>query len=59
MAKFECKHCGFTDEYEPDEFGLSYYQANGDCPSCGADTGLKEEYIFSVVDPQNPKPKEC
>jgi hypothetical protein len=38
MQTVSCK-CGFTDEYEPDEFGLSYYQAIGTCPECGADLG--------------------
>ena len=50
MAKVKCTNCGFEDEYEPDEFGLSYYQANGDCPSCGNDLGTKEIITVSIVD---------
>jgi len=39
MKTVECKNCGFSDEYEPDEYGLSYYQAVGTCPECGDDLG--------------------
>jgi hypothetical protein len=35
MVKIHCKkECGFTDEYEPTEFGLDYYEAIGTCPNC-------------------------
>jgi len=46
-----CK-CGFTDEYEPNEFGLSYYQANGTCPRCGADLGTAVVIEFRAVNGQ-------
>lgn len=39
MEKVRCKQrCGFEDEFEPDEFGINYFQAIGECPKCGADT---------------------
>lgn len=39
MEKVRCKQrCGFEDEFEPDELGINYYQAMGECPNCGADT---------------------
>ncbi len=46
-TKIECK-CGFKDKYEPDEFGLSYYQAVGECPHCGKDLGTKKTMIFRI-----------
>lgn len=37
MEKVTCKaKCGFEDEFEPDEFGMNYYQAIGLCPNCKA-----------------------
>ena len=36
-----CKNCKFEEEYEPDEFGLSYYQSVGKCPNCGEATYKK------------------
>lgn len=39
MEKVYCKlKCGFEDEYEPDEFGINFYQAIGTCPNCEAPT---------------------
>lgn len=32
------KECDFSEEFEPDEFGLTYYQAIGECPVCGWQT---------------------
>jgi hypothetical protein len=29
-----CNVCGDIEEFEPDEFGLSFYQAVGTCPFC-------------------------
>lgn len=49
-----CKDCGKVDEFEPDEFGLSYYQAIGECPYCRQPTyyesgePTKIEVIFKV-----------
>lgn len=35
MVKVTCKEkCGFEDEFEPCEFGLTFYQADGHCPYC-------------------------
>ena len=48
MAKVKCE-CGFTDEYEPDEFGINYYQAVGLCPDCGKDLGTKTEGRIRVI----------
>ena len=47
MAKIKCE-CGFEDEYEPDEFGLSYYQAIGTCPVCDRDLGTREQIMIRV-----------
>ena len=39
MEKVRCKkNCGFEDEFEPDELGINYYQAIGQCPNCRAAT---------------------
>ena len=35
LAKCSNKECDFSEEFEPDEFGLNYYQAIGECPWCG------------------------
>ena len=32
-----CPECGYKESYEPDEFGLTYFQAIGSCPNCGAE----------------------
>lgn len=32
-----CQNCGFKEDYEPCEFGLTYFQAEGTCPGCGHD----------------------
>lgn len=32
-----CPNCEYIEEYEPDEFGLSYFQAVGTCPVCGSE----------------------
>ena len=32
-----CKDCGEVEEFTPDEYGLNYYQAIGEC-SCGQPT---------------------
>ena len=29
-----CKDCGDIEEFEPDDFGLNFYQAVGSCPFC-------------------------
>ena len=29
-----CKGCGDIEEFEPDEFGLNFYQAVGTCQFC-------------------------
>ena len=48
-----CKDCGDLEEFEPDEFGLSYYQAIGKC-TCGKPTyyrngkRTKEVVVFKV-----------
>jgi len=37
--KVLCKEkCGFEDDFEPCEFGLTFYQAEGLCPNCGNPT---------------------
>jgi hypothetical protein len=41
METITCPVCGFTDTYDPDESGLTYYQAVGTCPICDADLGTK------------------
>lgn len=39
LKQVYCKNeCGFTDEFEPDEFGVNYFQAIGKCPQCDAPT---------------------
>ncbi len=39
MEKVTCKaRCGFEDEFEPDDFGVNYYQAIGVCPNCQSPT---------------------
>jgi len=45
--KIKCE-CGFIDDYEPDEFGLSYYQAVGKCPNCDKDLKTKENITFKI-----------
>ena len=32
-----CKDCGDIEEFTPDEYGLNYYQAIGEC-NCGKPT---------------------
>ena len=34
IEKIKCSVCDFTDEFEPDCFGLTYYQSVGFCPHC-------------------------
>lgn len=36
-----CKKCNFEEEYEPDIFGLNYYQAVGTCQNCDEPTYIK------------------
>lgn len=38
MEKAICKKCGFEDEYEPEEFGFTSYEAIGKCFNCNSDT---------------------
>ncbi len=40
MQKAICEKpdCTFSDVFEPDDFGISYFQAIGKCPWCGGDT---------------------
>jgi hypothetical protein len=39
QVKVFCKNkCGFEDQFEPCEFGLTYFQAEGRCPNCDGDT---------------------
>jgi hypothetical protein len=33
MRTIKCE-CGFEEEVEPDEFGLSWFQVDGTCPWC-------------------------
>lgn len=56
-AKVYCKEkCGFEDVFEPDEIGINYYQAIGECPNCGSQTvyedgdGTKVLVIFTMLD---------
>ena len=42
IEKIYCKFCGFTDEFEPNEFGVNYYQAVGECELCGKPTYYKK-----------------
>ncbi len=50
MEKVRCKQrCGFEDEFEPDDFGINYYQAVGECPNCGADTVYEDGDDTKVV----------
>lgn len=49
-AKCSNKDCDFKEEFEPDEFGLTYFQAIGECPFCGwktiyEDGKLTQEFI--------------
>lgn len=41
METAHCKVCGFEEEFEPDEFGLNYFQAVGLCPNCDEPTFIK------------------
>lgn len=58
-----CYKCGFREHYEPDEFGLQYYQAIGICPFCdnamvdenGKPT--KEIVSFTITDEEKGKSK--
>jgi len=49
-----CKDCGEIEEFEPDEFGINYFQAIGECPICKKPTYYKNgeptkiEIIFAV-----------
>jgi hypothetical protein len=36
IIEVKCSECDFKDKFEPDEFGLNYYQAVGTCPFCNA-----------------------
>lgn len=37
--KVYCKEkCGFEDEYEPTELGMTYFEAVGTCPNCESPT---------------------
>jgi hypothetical protein len=40
MKKVKCSHpeCDFQDEFQPDDFGLNYFQAIGLCPQCDEPT---------------------
>ena len=38
MEKAICKKCGFEDEYESEQYGLTYYEAIGKCYHCNSDT---------------------
>ena len=35
MQRISCGECGFVDDFDPDEFGTTYYQVVGECPSPG------------------------
>ena len=55
MKEVTCKkQCGFEDEFEPDEFGITYFQSIGECPNCNAPTiyssgeETKTNIIFTV-----------
>lgn len=52
MKKVSCE-CGFTDEYDSEELGLSYYQAIGTCPECGADLGTSEIISIHIINDNN------
>ena len=47
--------CGFNEEFEPDEFGVNYFQAIGTCPDCDNplvdETGspTNKEILISIV----------
>lgn len=48
--KIHCEQrCGFEDTFEPDEFGLDYYQAIGTCPNCDAPTVYEDGSKTAVV----------
>lgn len=49
MKKVKCSKCSFGDEFEPDEFGLSYYKAIGKCPECGAETVYETDVPTQVT----------
>ncbi len=56
LKKVKCSSlCGFEDEFEPDEFGINYFQAVGTCPNCGSDTIYENgeltaiEVIFTLI----------
>lgn len=51
-----CRDCGELEEFTPDEFGLNYYQAIGECPNCRKPTYYKngkptKEIIIMTVSP--------
>lgn len=51
METAVCNKCGFEEDYEPDEFGLDYYQAIGKClcgePTYNKKTGEPTTEIFT------------
>jgi hypothetical protein len=55
MKTAKCSKCNFEDTFEPDEFGINYFQAVGECPHCeaklldGDGIETKTEIIFKGV----------
>lgn len=44
-----CKVCKFEEKFEPNEFGINYYEAIGTCPFCGEPTYYKGTDKFTKV----------
>ena len=60
-----CKDCGAIEEFEPDDCGVNYYQAVGECPFCQGPTYYKDgtptkiKVLFEVVEPMIRKCRIC
>jgi len=37
-----CPNCGWIGYFEPEEFGINYFQAVGDCELCGEQLYYKD-----------------
>lgn len=51
---FCVNECGFTDEFEPDELGVNYYQSVAMCPACKAPTVYadgSETFLYVTFEP--------
>lgn len=44
-----CKDCGEVEEFEPNKFGMNYFQAIGKCPWCKKPTYYKNGERTKIV----------